>query len=108
MKQCKKCGEWLELEQFYTHPQTADGYRSVCKKCHLEKTLQYQRNKWIKKRIAIDKELIRNKRVDLGISRSKMAELTGINFYTYCGIEKNCKETSLGNWEKIKKVLKLD
>ena len=33
MKQCSKCSEWKELENFHPHKTTRDGYRPECL-CH--------------------------------------------------------------------------
>jgi hypothetical protein len=33
VKTCKRCGETKPLDQFHKHKETADGYRTCCRKC---------------------------------------------------------------------------
>lgn len=33
MKQCRKCGSTLPIDEFYTHPEMADGHLNFCKTC---------------------------------------------------------------------------
>ena len=33
MKECRTCGELLELSSFYTHPRMRDGHLNICKEC---------------------------------------------------------------------------
>lgn len=37
MQNCVKCGENKPLDAYYRHPETANGYFSVCKPCYLDR-----------------------------------------------------------------------
>lgn len=37
MKTCIECAERKAFDQFYRHPDMADGYAQVCKSCHKER-----------------------------------------------------------------------
>jgi hypothetical protein len=56
MKECRTCGELLQLAEFYRHPKMADGHLNHCKSCvkkrvrqhrltHLERVRQYDRDR---------------------------------------------------------------
>lgn len=105
MKQCKKCGEWLELEQFYPRQDSKDGYRYKCKKCENEENKKWRKENRNLKTVEIDKDWLIRRRKELGLSRSKVSILTGISIHTYTNIEKVFERTSKDNWDKIEKVL---
>lgn len=42
MKQCKRCGEFLPLTEFYKHSKMADGHLSFCKKCTKDRVRKHR------------------------------------------------------------------
>lgn len=55
MKQCKKCGKELDLDQFYVHSMMLDGHLNICKEC-TKKRVHDHREKNIEKIQAYDRE----------------------------------------------------
>lgn len=45
MKTCKACRESLSPDQYYRHPETADGLFHVCKTCHKQRMKERERQK---------------------------------------------------------------
>lgn len=109
IKQCKKCGEWLEGENFYTHPQTIDGYRNICINCSKEQSAKRQREKWIRKTVIIDRNYLLSRRKELGLTQREVASLCNMSIDTYRRIERGYKgyyrTTSYENWNKILEVI---
>ena len=129
-KQCKKCGEiyFLSEENFYKHPQSADGFRGICKKCYNEETKErykhldkeYKRDKITNKeelsklhiisykeykREEINKEEIIKARKAKGLSRSKIAQELNMSYYTYTSIETRNIKTDKETLNKIREYL---
>jgi len=44
MKTCRECGRQLPLEEFYVHPQMADGHLNFCKDCVRSRVRQHYRD----------------------------------------------------------------
>lgn len=55
MKKCRRCGRELPLEEFYPHPQMADGHLNICKEC-TKKRVSKHRNNHIEEVRAYDRE----------------------------------------------------
>jgi len=77
MKQCKKCGKELELDQFYVQNKMLDGHLNVCKECtkarirdhrtrNIDKIQAYdrERGRSEKRRLALDERQKRQKEQD--------------------------------------------
>jgi len=56
MKECRKCGEYKDLSEYYKHKQMHDGYINICKECtrnrvtahrwsNIDKAREYDRNR---------------------------------------------------------------
>lgn len=45
MKTCRSCGDTKPLDAFYTHRGAADGHRSDCKRCFIDRQLQTYRGR---------------------------------------------------------------
>jgi len=71
-KQCFKCKEWKDPEDFYKHPQMKDGHLGKCKECTKKDVLEH-RNKNIERIRRYDRE--RSKlphRMAMNIARTKV------------------------------------
>lgn len=42
MKKCSKCGEYKEFSEFHKSKSSKDGYKSWCKECRKQETLEYR------------------------------------------------------------------
>lgn len=107
-KQCKKCGGiyFLNEENFYKHPQSADGFRGICKKCYNEETKErYKHLNKKYKREEINKEEIIKARKSKGLSRSKIAQELNMSYYTYTSIETRNTKTDKETLNKIREYL---
>lgn len=108
MKTCTNCNKTFEdIEtNFYHHPQGKDGYRSMCKECLKEKAREKSRKTM--KDVFINREKIKAKRKELGLTIEEAAKLIGIPYHTYLGVEIRDKRVRRNTWEKINKVYKLE
>lgn len=110
MKVCKKCGGGFRAstDYFYKHAQTADGLRAICKNCYKQEIKEkYKNTEREFKRETINREEIINARKKKKISRSQIAEVLDISYYTYVAIETRNKTTDKEILNKIKEYLEI-
>ena len=51
MKQCKKCGEWKNIEDFHKDKPKKDGHSSLCKKCAIARAKKWKEDNPEKNRL---------------------------------------------------------
>lgn len=109
-KKCFKCGKLLPLEEFYKHPQMADGHVNKCKECNkIDVQKNYEKN--INNPEYVEKERLRG-RIKYAKykykSNSHTENRSTASFLKRKGVDLTGKEAHHWNYNKRNSVFILD
>lgn len=111
-QQCRVCGEIFPCtsDYFYTHNETKNGLRKICKQCHIKETSEDNRKRmgFYDRWKFYDHDKLKEARINKKLSILDVHNITGINCNTLVGMERIGKRMRIEKWDKLKTIYGLE